>query len=178
MRILREWYVAIALLVALVLDGVIAFYAQGIIFKGTYGASCWFTIIGIVLMGLCDDRNDSNIWLVFGIGIVADLYYLGFLGVYTVAFPAVYFLAKSVARFLPEIFWARLMVSLAAYLLLDAYLFLAYSIAGTISLPISSLLMSILPSWGMCLIIFLITYSFWIWLINKYPFLKPENRFY
>lgn len=178
MRILREWYVAIALLVAVVLDGVVAFYTQGFIFHGTYGASCWFTVIGIVLMGLCNDRNESNIWLALGIGVVADMYYLGFLGVYTVAFPTLCFLAEAIARFLPEVFWSRLVVCLLAYILMDAYLFLVYSIAGTISLPISSLLMSILPGLGMCVIIFLITYNFWVWIVGKHPFLQPENRFY
>ncbi|MBD5430045.1 rod shape-determining protein MreD [Lactobacillus sp.] len=178
MRILREWYVAIALLVAVILDGVVAFYAQGFIFRGTYGASCWFSVIGIVLIGLSDDRNESNIWLALGIGIIADLYYLGFLGVYTVAFPTLCFLAEVIARFLPEIFWSRLVVSILAYILMDAYLFLVYSIAGTISLPISSLLKSLLPGVGIGIVIFLITYNFWIWLVEKHPFLKPENRFY
>lgn len=178
MRVLREWYIAIALLVAVVLDGIVACYAQGFIFHGTYGANCWFTVIGIVLMGLCDDRNKSNIWLALGIGVVVDLYYLGFLGVYTVAFPTLCFLAEVIARFLPEVFWSKLIVCLVAYILMDVYLFLVYSITGIISLPISSLLKSILPSLGICVIIFLITYNFWTWIIEKHPFLKPENRFF
>lgn len=178
MRILREWYVAIALLIALILDGIFAFQFQSLFVHGVHGASCWFTVVGIVLIGLCDDRNQNNLWLALGIGVIADMYYLGFLGIYTVAFPIICFLAQKVARFLPEIFWSRLLVALLAYILMNAYLFLAYSIAGTIRLPLSSLLLSILPSLGVCIVIFLITYKFWVWLVEKYPFLKSENRFY
>lgn len=178
MRILRQWYVAIALLVAVLLDGIIAYRLQGFIFQGQFGASCWFSVVGISLIGLIDDRNVNNLWLCFGIGILADLYYYGFLGVYTVSFPLLCFLAQKSARILPEVFWTRLIATLVGYALMEIYLFIVFSIAGTISLPISSLLWSFLPGWGMCLVIFLITYRFWVKLVEKHPFLVIQHRYF
>ncbi|TVV03823.1 rod shape-determining protein MreD, partial [Lactobacillus paragasseri] len=84
---LRRWYVAIALFMALILDGVLAYNLQTFIFHRGFSGSCWLTVVGITLIALCDDKNDANIWLCLGLGLIADLYYLGVIGIYTVAFP-------------------------------------------------------------------------------------------
>ncbi|CCI80894.1 rod shape-determining protein MreD [Lactobacillus hominis] len=177
MNILRRWYVAIALFAALILDGICSFRLQSILFHGFGGAACWFTVVGIVLIGLCDDQNIDNVWLSLGIGLIADVFYMGFIGVYTVIFPAICFLSEKVARFLPEIFISRLIVSLLAYLLVDIYVFLVCNAVGVISVSTLDLVKSFLPSLIMCLIIFLITYAFWVWLVEKYPFLDKRTPY-
>lgn len=94
---LRRWYVAIALFMALILDGVLAYNLQTFIFHRGFSGSCWLTVVGITLIALCDDKNDANIWLCLGLGFIADLYYLGVIGIYTVAFPLICFLIQQSA---------------------------------------------------------------------------------
>ena len=56
MAILRRWYVAIALFMALILDGVLAYNLQTFIFHRSFSGSCWLTVVGITLIALCDDK--------------------------------------------------------------------------------------------------------------------------
>ena len=121
---LRRWYVAIALFMALILDGVLAYNLQTFIFHRGFSGSCWLTVVGITLIALCDDKNDANIWLCLGLGFIADLYYLGVTGIYTVAFPLICFLIQQSARFLPEVFWFRLLICLVVYLCVSFYVYL------------------------------------------------------
>lgn len=177
MAVLRRWYVAIALFIALILDGVLGKLFQGWLFHGTYGAACWISLVGICLIALCDDQNVNNIWLSLGIGILADGYYLGFFGVYTVAFPLICFLVEKIARYLPEVFWSRLVVCLLAYLAVNFYLYLIFSIVGVISLPISSLFKGMLLGLITSFILTLLTYSFWTKLVEKHPFLVHQTQY-
>lgn len=174
---LRRWYVAIALFVALILDGVLAYNLQTFIFHRVFSGSCWLTIIGITLISLCDDKNDADIWLCLGLGLIADLYYLGIIGIYTVAFPLICFIIQQSARFLPEVFWFRLLICLVTYLCVSAYVFLMFNMVGIIQLSFASFSRSILPNLLWCLILVLCTYWFWVKLAEEYPFLKKEYYF-
>lgn len=174
---LRRWYVAIALFMALILDGVLAYNLQTFVFHRSFSGSFWLTIIGITLIALCDDKNDSNIWLSLGLGLIADLYYLGIIGIYTVAFPLVCFFIQQSARFLPEVFWFRLLICLVTYFCVSAYVFLMLNVAGLIQLSFASFLHSILPNLLWCLILVICTYCFWVKLAEDYPFLKKEYYF-
>ena len=73
MRIFREWVLAIALYVALVLDGSLAFYLHQFQNWHGYGASCWLMPIGIMLIALFDDMNDKEIWCLYSIFPVSML---------------------------------------------------------------------------------------------------------
>ena len=175
MAILRRWYVAIALFMALILDGVLAYNLQTFIFHRSFSGSCWLTVVGITLIALCDDKNDANIWLCLGLGIIADLYYLGIIGIYTVAFPLICFFIEKSARFLPEVFWFRLLVCLVTYLCVSVFLML--NLIGLIQLSFVSFTHSILPNLLWCLILAISTYWFWVKLAEDYPFLKKEYYF-
>lgn len=174
---LRRWYVAIALFMALILDGVLAYNLQTFIFHRGFSGSCWLTIIGITLISLCDDKNDADIWLCLGLGLIADLYYLGIIGIYTVAFPLICFFIQQSARFLPEVFWFRLLICLVTYLCVSAYVFLMFNMVGIIQLSFASFSRSILPNLLWCFILVLCTYWFWVKLAEEYPFLKKEYYF-
>ena len=167
MAILRRWYVAIALFMALILDGVLAYNLQTFIFHRSFSGSCWLTVVGITLIALCDDKNDANIWLCLGLGIIADLYYLGII---------CFFIEKS-ARFLPEVFWFRLLICLVTYLCVSVYVFLMLNLTGLIQLSFASFTHSILPNLLWCLILAICTYWFWVRLAEDYPFLKKEYYF-
>ena len=177
MAVLRKWYVAIALFMALILDGVLAYNLQTLIFHRDFSGSCWLTVIGITLIALNDDKNDANIWLCLGLGFIADLYYLGIIGIYTVAFPLICFIIQQSARFLPEVFWFRLVICLVTYLGLSAYVFFMLNLSGMIQLPFTAFLHSILPNLLWCAILVLCTYWFWVKLVEEYPFLKKEYYF-
>ena len=60
-----------------------------------------------MLIGLFDDTNENEIWLALGTGIIADIYFYGIIGIYTASLPLSCWAGRKIARFLPEIFWAR-----------------------------------------------------------------------
>lgn len=177
MATLRKWYVGIALFFAMILDGSLALAFQKIFYHPNWGTACWFTVVGICLIALFDDLNKNNIWLILAIGVLADGYYFGYFGIYTVAFPLLYYILQKLTRFLPETFWFRLIVCLLSYLFVSVYVFFIYAIIGTQQIGIKSLLLSIFPSWVVCAIIFFITYALWQNLIGKYPFLENQKNY-
>ena len=171
MRIFREWVLAIALYVALVLDGSLAFYLHQFQNWHGYGASCWLMPIGIMLIALFDDMNDKEIWLALGAGVVADIYNFGIVGVYTVFFPLACWCCKKIARFLPETFWARLIIVLLGLTLLDAFVWLILNMVGLISTSLRTLLISLALNLVWSLIFFCLSYAVWANLSTRYPFL-------
>lgn len=177
MRIFREWVLAIALFVALTLDGSISLYLHQFMTWNTYGASCWIMPIGIMLIGLFDDVNSKEIWLALGAGIVADISTLGIIGIYTVFLPLASWVCQRVARFLPDVFWSRLLVVLLGLTLLDLYNWVVLSLVGIITVSVHMMLMSLLLNLGWSIIFFVLTY--WIWgnLATNYPFMVDLNAY-
>lgn len=171
MRIFREWVLAIALYVALVLDGAFAFHLHQFMYIGNYGAACWLMPIGVMLIGLFDDTNYREIWLAFGAGIVADISTLGIIGVYTVFLPVACWLCQRVARFLPEMFWSRLVIVLIGVSALDAYIWGILTMVGLIDASVHTLLISTALNLGWSILFFALTYWIWGVLTQNYPFL-------
>lgn len=171
MRIFRKWVLAIALFVALILDGTLALYLHQFMNWGAYGASAWILPIGIMLIGLFDDTNPNEIWLALGAGLVADISTLGIIGVYTVFFPLSCWACQRIARFLPEMFWSRLIIVLIGVTLLDIYSWAVLTMVGLISISTKIMLISLAVNVCWSIVFFTITY--WIWgnLAEKYPFL-------
>lgn len=171
MRIFREWVLAIALFVALILDGSLSFYLHQFLVIGEIGASCFLLPIGIMLIGLFDDTNSKEIWLALGAGVIADIFNLGFIGVYTVFLPLSCYLCQRVARILPETFWARLVVVLIGTSLLEVYSCFILKIVGIATVSNHNLLLSILISLPWTILFFSATYWIWGSLAQNYPFL-------
>ena len=88
MSTFRKWVLAIGLFIALVVDGVCALYLHQFMTYDNFAASSVILPISVMLIGLFDDTNDNEIWLALGAGIVADIYFYGIIGVYTVFLPA------------------------------------------------------------------------------------------
>ena len=149
MSVFRKWVLAISLFVALVLEGVCSFYLHQFMTYGNYGAFSVILPISIMLIGLFDDTNENEIWLALGTGIIADIYFYGIIGIYTVFLPLSCWAGQKIARFLPEIFWARLIV----------------------------VLISLLVNLGWTILFFVLLY--WIWgnLAQDYPFLIDLNAY-
>ena len=177
MRIFRQWILAIALFVALVLDGSFALYLHQFMNYGDYGAATWLMPIGVMLIGLFDDTNPRELWLAFGAGLVADIYSLGIIGVYTVFLPAACWACQKVARFLPEIFWARLIVILLGVTALDIYSWVILSMVNLISVSMHVMLVSLAFNLGWSIVFTVLTY--WIWgnLAQDYPFLVDMQAY-
>lgn len=171
MHILRQWILAIALFVALILDGSLSFYLHQFMTVGDYGAACWLMPIGVMLIGLFDDTNSKEIWLALGAGVVADIYSLGIIGVYTVFLPVICFVCQKIARFLPEMFWSRLIIVLLGVTLLDIYSWGILTMVGLIDVSAQAMLVSLGINLIWSLVFTALTY--WIWgnLAQDYPFL-------
>lgn len=172
MHLLREWVLAIALYVALLLDGAIAFYLHQFLNIGNFRASATLLPIGIMVIALVDDINQKEIWLALGAGIIADVTNLGIIGVYTVSLPLLCWLCQKIARFLPEIFWSRLLVVVLGLVLLDFYIWGVLTMVGLTNMPLKILLFSLIYNLLWSIILFTISYWLWVKLARDYPFLN------
>lgn len=177
MRIFREWVLAIALYVALTLDGSLSFYLNHFLTLGNAGANCWLLPIGIMLIALFDDTNSKEIWLALGAGVIADISSIGIIGVYTVFFPFASWACQRIARFLPEVFWSRLIVVLLGLTLLDLYSWIILNMVGIISISVHTLLISIGLNLIWSIVFFALTYWIWAILARDYPFMIDLNAY-
>ena len=177
MSIFRKWVLAIAMFVALIVDGICSFCLNQFMNYGSFGAASVILPISMMLIGLFDDTNDNEIWLAIGIGIVADIYFYGIIGIYTVFLPVSCWICQKVARFLPEVFWARLIVILFGTAVFVAYDWLVFKDVGLADASVYTLLMSLLVNLGWSAVVFVLVY--WIWgnLAQDYPFLIDLNAY-
>ena len=143
MSIFRKWVLAIAMFVALIIDGICSFYLHQFMNYGSFGAASVILPISMMLIGLFDDTNENEIWLAIGTGIVADVYFYGIIGIYTVFLPVSCWLCQRIARFLPEVFWARLIVILLGTTVFIAYSWLIFKAVGFADVSMHALLLSL-----------------------------------
>lgn len=177
MSIFRKWVLAIGLFVAIIVDGSCSFYLHQFMNYGSFGATSIILPISVMLIGLFDDTNENEIWLAIGTGFVADIYFYGFIGIYIVFLPLCCWICQKVARFLPEIFWARLIIILLGTTIFVVYDWLILNMIGVATGNIHGLLMSLLVNLGWTIIFFICLY--WIWgnLARDYPFLIDLNAY-
>ena len=177
MSILRKWVLAIALLVALIVDGICSLYLHQFMTYGSFGAASVILPISVMLIGLFDDTNGKEIYLAIGAGIVADVYFYGIIGIYTVFLPVSCWLCQKVARFLPEIFWARLIVILIGTTIFIAYSWLIFNMIGLTIVSFHALLTGLLVNLGWSILFFILLYWVWVNLAQDYPFLIDLNAY-
>lgn len=177
MSVLRKWALAIALFIALIVDGICSLYLHQFMTYGSFGVASVILPISVMLIGLFDDTNENEIYLALGAGIVADIYFYGIIGIYTVFLPISCWICQKVARFLPEIFWARLIVILIGTTAFVTYSWLIFNMTGLVATSIHALLMSLLVNLGWSILFFILLY--WIWgnLAQDYPFLIDLNAY-
>ncbi|GAA2960197.1 rod shape-determining protein MreD [Lactobacillus kefiranofaciens] len=177
MSILRKWVLAIGLLIALILDGVASLYLHQFLDYGSFNAASVILPISVMLIGLFDDTNENEIWLAIGTGVIADIYFYGIIGIYTVFLPFACWICQKIARFLPEVFWARLIVILLGTTLFVGYGWFIFKAVGMSTASIHALLMCMLTNLGWSIVFFILLY--WIWgnLAQDYPFLIDLNAY-
>lgn len=177
MSVFRKWVLAVGLFVALVVEGTCSFYLHQFMSYGNYGAFSVILPISIMLIGLFDDTNKNEIWLAIGTGVVADVYFYGIIGIYTIFLPFSCWGGQKIARFLPEVFWARLIVILLDTTAFITYSWLVFKMINFASISVHALLMSLLVNLGWTIVFFILLY--WIWgnLAQDYPFLIDLNAY-
>lgn len=177
MHYLREWVLAVALYLALILDGSLSFYLHQFMHYDGVTTTTWLLSIGIMMIALFDEINSKEIWLALGAGVVADVYFLGFIGVYAVALPLLSWTAQKVARFLPETFWARLIAVLLGVCVLNLY---SYGIFVVLKMQLFSFHLLLL-NLGLNLLWAFVSFSltYWLWgrLAQNYPFLNDLQAY-
>lgn len=172
MNSLKKFTLAFALFLALILNGSLSLYLHPFLNMGINQ----LMPIGMMLIALFDDTNKKELWLALGAGIISDIYFFGVLGIYSVCLPCVCWMLQEAARFLPELFWVRLIAVLAGAVLINTYNWLILNLSGISSVSLTSLVSSFLPTIGWSLIIVLISYKFWQMLSETFPFMvKQEN---
>lgn len=170
-RILTNWVIPLSLLLAVVISGTISLYFAPLIHTKYIDAGLSLVQVGIVLLGLNAEDNKKLVWVTLVLGIIADWYYFGFLGIYAILFPATLFVAQKISRFIPRTFWAYLLITLAILLTWQIYMFGLVNLFGVASVSIETFLINSLPATLILgLVIYCLTYHLWMWLIQKYPF--------
>jgi rod shape-determining protein MreD len=169
MRIFKKLILAFALYLALVINASLSFFLHQ--FFASTGGSNLLMPIGMMLIALFDDTNKNEIWLALCSGIVADLYYFGIIGIYTIALPLICLALQWMARFLPEVFWVRVLVVLLSAILFDFYTWIIINLVGISSISVTELLTSIIPTVGWTILFTIITYKLWNVLASSYPFM-------
>ena len=169
MKTLRKFTLVLALYVALAVSGSLTFYLHQFFSFGK--ASNLLVPVSMMLIALFDDTNDKEIWLALGAGIVSDIYFFGIIGIYAIILPIVSWLLQKSARFLPEVFWARVLAVLIASVLTQGFTWLILNMTGLSSIGISKLVQSILPTLCWVFIFICATYKLWWNLALNYPFM-------
>lgn len=169
MKTLRKFTLVLALYVALAISGSLSFYLHQFFSFGK--ASNLLVPVSMMLIALFDDTNDKEIWLALGAGIVSDIYFFGIIGIYAIILPIVSWLLQKSARFLPEVFWARVLAVLIASVLTQGFTWLILNMTGLSSIGISKLVQSILPTLCWVFIFICATYKLWWNLALNYPFM-------
>lgn len=169
MKTLRKFTLVLALYVALAISGSLSFYLHQFFSFGK--ASNLLVPVSMMLIALFDDTNNKEIWLALGAGIVSDIYFFGIIGIYAIILPIVSWLLQKSARFLPEVFWARVLAVLIASVLTQGFTWLILNMTGLSSIGISKLVQSILPTLCWVFIFICVTYKLWWNLSLNYPFM-------
>ncbi|AWM75207.1 rod shape-determining protein MreD [Lactobacillus kullabergensis] len=169
MKTLRKFTLVLALYVALAISGSLSFYLHQFFSFGK--ASNLLVPVSMMLIALFDDTNNKEIWLALGAGIVSDIYFFGIIGIYAIILPIVSWLLQKSARFLPEVFWARVLAVLIASVLTQGFTWLILNMTGLSSIGISKLVQSILPTLCWVFIFICATYKLWWNLSLNYPFM-------
>lgn len=169
MKTLRKFTLVLALYVALAISGSLSFYLHQFFSFGK--ASNLLVPVSMMLIALFDDTNNKEIWLALGAGIVSDIYFFGIIGIYAIILPIVSWLLQKSARFLPEVFWARVLAVLIASVLTQGFTWLILNMTGLSSIGIFKLVQSILPTLCWVFIFICATYKLWWNLSLNYPFM-------
>lgn len=169
MKTLRKFTLVLALYVALAISGSLSFYLHQFFSFGK--ASNLLVPVSMMLIALFDDTNNKEIWLALGAGIVSDIYFFGIIGIYAIILPIISWLLQKSARFLPEVFWARVLAVLIASVLTQGFTWLILNMTGLSSIGISKLVQSILPTLCWVFIFICATYKLWWNLSLNYPFM-------
>ena len=169
MKTLRKFTLVLALYVALAISGSLSFYLHQFFSFGK--ASNLLVPVSMMLIALFDNTNDKEIWLALGAGIVSDIYFFGIIGIYAIILPIVSWLLQKSARFLPEVFWARVLAVLIASVLTQGFTWLILNMTGLSSIGVSKLVQSILPTLCWVFIFICATYKLWWNLSLNYPFM-------
>ncbi|RMC25095.1 MULTISPECIES: rod shape-determining protein MreD [unclassified Lactobacillus] len=175
MHVFKKFTLAFALYVALVTNASLSFFLHQ--FFANTGGSNLLMPIGIMLIALFDDTNKNEIWLSLCSGIIADLYYFGIIGIYTISLPIICWGLQRIARFLPEVFWVRILVVLLTVILLDSYTWMIINLVGISSISVTKLLTSIIPTLCWSLLFTIITYKLWDVLASNYPFMVNLDNY-
>lgn len=174
MRSMQKFTLAFALFVALVLNASLSFYMHQFL-TAANGVNLLMPV-GMMLIALFDDTNKNEIWLAIGAGIISDIYFFGFIGIYALVLPLVCWLLQRAARFLPEVFWSRMLAIVIGAILIDMYSWLILNLLGISRISVVKLVISLFPTIGWSFIFALFTYRIWESLAVKHPFMvKLDN---
>lgn len=177
MRIFKQWVLAIALYLALVVEGALSVYLQPALTYQHGRAGLLLLPIAVLIIAYEDERNEKEIWLALAAGVVADLYFWGIIGIYTFILPSLSAFGRWYARVFPELFVFRLLGNIVAITVSCLYTWLVFRLIGWTDLTLKAIGFSLLYTAGWTTGISLATYWLWAKLARSYPFLVDLDNY-
>lgn len=175
MRQIKRWLAAIVLLIVAILSGSLTMFLHPVMWgKVSFG----LTLIGLVTLALYDEDNYNLLWLAGLLGLLCDWFYLGFLGVCLVAFPALTFLTQRIARYIPEVALPKMLVVVLMYLLQYLYLFLVLAMFNLSDTGRSAFWQGLGSSLLSAIVWTVLTFWAWRKLAQNFPFLPSQADLY
>ncbi|MGO2722276.1 MAG: rod shape-determining protein MreD [Lactobacillus sp.] len=176
MRIFHQWVLALALYFALSCEGLVSVYIQHLAIHG-FIAPVFVLPIAVMIINLIDDLNVQEYWLALGAGVIADLYFWGIIGIYTVFLPVSVWCCHRLARILPDFWLFRWIVVLVGTSCLTVYIWLILNFMDLASISVISLWQNLFGNLIMSSVLFGCTYWLWVWLSQSYPFLVDLDAY-
>lgn len=160
-RLSRLRYVfPIGLLVAFFLDGSLSKLCAGLFFRYPYAVSSQLVMLWLVLTYFF--KEDVDVPLMAAavvVGILADLYYAGILGLFIFLYPAVIMMTRSLGKMLDRTFLSTILIFFIDLTVFEALNYFAYSAIGISHVNFGDFLVyNLAPTLALNLIYFVVLY--------------------
>lgn len=141
----RRWIFVLGLVLCIFLDGVLSQLFSGLLFRPTVSAVPELTTLWLTCAAFFeDDTHLPTYWFAVGAGIIFDLFYMGYWGVYLFIFPVIVWLARILRQYLPVNLFATLLVGFLGFGLQPLLSWLALQVVGLTSASLTDFLVTAL----------------------------------
>ncbi|GKT03505.1 rod shape-determining protein MreD [Furfurilactobacillus sp. WILCCON 0119] len=136
-----RWYFIIGLFVCVFLDGAVSQQMANQLFRHSTSMVPEFTALWLMAAAFFeDDIHMPTYWFAVVAGIIFDIFYMGYWGIYVFIFPVIVWLAKTLRRYLPVNLFATLLVCFLGFALQSLLSWIAFQIIGVTSASLADFL--------------------------------------
>lgn len=126
-----KWFSALGLAICIFLDGAISQQLAGQLFTTTAKLVPELTTLWLLATAFFEDEiHVPTYWFAIFAGVVYDLFYAGYWGIYLFIFPVVVWLARTLRQYLPVNLFATLLVGFLGFSIQPLFSWIALHLIG------------------------------------------------